>query len=81
MKKGTCIACRTTQLLTQHHIAPRTHYKDSGSVIMLCANCHLELEQRILEEEGSKKGKRNRLTKEEYFIILLNFLQEKSNEG
>ena len=76
-EKGRCLKCHRTCLLTQHHIIPKTHRKaDNHQVVRLCATCHMELEQRILEMEGSKKGKRNKLPEEMYFQILLNFLAE-----
>jgi hypothetical protein len=80
MEKGNCLRCHKVRLLTQHHIYPRTHYKDCHEVVYLCASCHIELEQRILAMEGSKKGIRHKLRKEDYYNLLLNFLSENIDE-
>jgi hypothetical protein len=76
-ERGYCLKCHKKSLLTKHHIYPLAHYKgeQDSELARFCASCHLELEEVIKSEEGTKKGKRFRLSKDDYVQIIFKFLR------
>lgn len=80
MKTGVCPKCKKHKDSTSHHILPKCHYGD-GDTIEICRACHDKLEKLILVFEGKKRGKRNCLPKNMYYIILKFFLYENDDRN
>jgi hypothetical protein len=73
-KFGLCPKCLEMKNLTFHHIFPLRFFKNkrNGAILMLCRDCHTELEFLIPQKP--------RLSKEEYIKICINFLKEGKND-
>lgn len=75
-----CSKCDSTEKLTQHHQNPIVHYgrKDNSLKVWLCSSCHSNLEAQIKAVEDFVRGHwtpyRYKLEKEDYELILRNFL-------
>ena len=75
IKEGSkCLKCgeKVISKLTRHHVYPYCHY-GNGKKVILCRECHQELEKIILKLEGSGH-KARRVKKEEWFYLeVLNY--------
>jgi len=70
-KKGKikpCSKCHTQEVLQKHHILPKRFYGDNPFYILLCDDCHKEVEKLIPETK--------QLTPAKYFKIIYNFINE-----
>jgi len=60
--RGFCPKCHTMQQLTKHHVFPSRYYrKHNESVLMLCEECHREIEALLPHNR--------KLHKDEYLAI------------
>ena len=65
-----CPKCRERRKMTLHHIRPKRFYGKKGNhmTFLLCRSCHDDLERLIPQHR--------RLTKDQYIIITLRFLED-----
>ena len=51
MKYGICPKCKTKSWLEEHHVYPRSKFKDDKkaqeNTMLLCPNCHTDLHQKM----------------------------------
>jgi len=66
-----CPACLKKNHLTNHHVYPLRFFKHSRVTIPLCRSCHDDIEKMIPRYE--------KLTRDEYMILTMNFLISKWN--
>ena len=64
-----CPKCRVARLMVCYHTYPLRFFKKKNNIrFYLCRTCHDDLEKTIPQHQ--------KLTKERYVVILLNFLQD-----
>jgi len=51
-KVGVCPKCTQNSLLTRHHIKPKRFFGNNNQeILMICRNCHNDLEKLIPQKE------------------------------
>lgn len=53
-KNRRCAKCSIQDNLTRHHIYPKRHFRGSNSFLILCRDCHDEIEKLIPYEKQPK---------------------------
>jgi hypothetical protein len=66
-KIGVCPKCIQARFLTKHHVLPQRYYSNNKFVLLLCSECHREIEKVL---PHSRK-----LRKEEYLEITKRWLR------
>lgn len=51
MKQGKCSCCQQEGPLTSHHILPVRYHKGLGRKVLVCWECHCEIEKEIPQNE------------------------------
>ena len=67
-KRGFCVKCGTITLLTRHHLYPKRFFGLNESTILICRDCHDEIET-ILPRD-------RKLSKKEYLKIHKKWLKD-----
>ena len=62
-RRGVCLKCKKNKRLSRHHVLPLRHYGENNSIILLCFDCHREIEKLIPRGKRSKQFYR-KLTKD-----------------
>lgn len=82
-----CTKCKEMKPKTTHHVLPRCHFKKSRRIsrrikhlkVILCWECHWEIEILLREQEGNEKKRKKRLTPYAYISITEQWLGRQLN--
>jgi C4-type Zn-finger protein len=75
-RKGTCPKCKQEHVrLTRHHVLPKCFFGGAGEILLICRECHDELEEVIFRtEQPERRGSRRKLPAYLYVEVVESFL-------
>ena len=64
VKHGICPKCLECRNLTSHHIYPKRFFGHSQNILLICRDCHDEIEEIIPKHNILKKSEYKKLHKQ-----------------
>jgi len=80
MKVKPCSKCGKHRLSTRHHLLPVCHYGKETQAVILCEECHRNIEKVYLHFEGKSGRKRNKLSEITYYKLFVEWITGWRNE-